>query len=94
MRHGKGLSIALLLLSMTGSALASGDSAPVAGEAEAVCLAAGASQPSEVAAGTVPLPYTCPSFCRAERFTCLSGCNADAACQQACNDAYYDCCGI
>jgi hypothetical protein len=90
MRHGKGLSIALLLLCMTGSAMASGDSAPgVPEEAEAVCAAPEVSRPS---AEPLPPAQTCPSYCRSGRLACLSDCGGDVSCEQACNDAYIDCC--
>jgi hypothetical protein len=91
MRHGKGLSIALLLLCMTGGAMAAGESAPVVlEEAEVVCAAPEVSTPP--VAVEAPVAFTCPTYCRTERFNCLSGCNGDTACQQACNDAYNDCC--
>ncbi len=89
MRHNKVISIALLLLSMTGGALAAGEAAPVE-ELEAVCIApetvASSAQVSE------PLALACPSYCSADRVRCVQSCNGDVACRQACNDAYIDCC--
>ncbi|WP_164015940.1 hypothetical protein [Pyxidicoccus trucidator] len=79
MRHNKTPSIALLLLCMTGGALAAGDSAPAPlEEVEAVC--------------SEPLALSCPSYCNAGRVVCIGACNGDEACRQACIDAYIDCC--
>ncbi|AKQ63965.1 hypothetical protein A176_000877 [Myxococcus hansupus] len=90
MRNKKGVSVALLLLAVSGVTLASQRAAPDEVHVdEPVCVATG------VMAREAPGPLAaCPSFCGPDRVACLAACNGDVACRGSCQDAYISCCGF